>query len=475
MEISLELNSGLYSVDNSSLYEETGDEVTLEDLSQDEVERLIPLIVYLSLICVCGTLGNSLVCYIYKTKYGPSNCRTFVICLSAIDFFSCVLVIPFEIAVVLQEYNFQEEIICKVSVFLNTWPTLSSGLMLLSIAIDRYRKVCKPFGWQISLKLARDICIFNIFAALGFSWLSPIIYGVNKSVFEDYNVTISECTVKDSMKETMYPLINNITFAFLFLGALISMSVMYCFIGIGVKRHSKKHLYQIRKHGRSENSTLADASNASELTIRSGNVVLESNKQVNETIDSSEAMFASETSETKSVEDILEGELCLPKEHQIEKTSRDRNDNTARDRKSAFMTLLENTLKNRNTLFLTKSLNSLHSGTVSRTNSSRSSKTRIILETKQTSRQLKTHKTAYIMFLISLAFILSYLPLLAILLTRSINSLFVPELSDTERAVYKFCLRSYYLSCTTNPLIYGIWDARFRKACRRIMRKLNIC
>ena len=243
------LYAGLYSVENSSLYEKAGDEITLEHLRRDVVSRLIPLIVYLALICVCGTLGNSLVCYVYKTRYGPSNCRTFVICLSTIDLFSCLLVIPFEIAVVLKEYNFQEEIICRISVFLNTWPTLSSGLMLLSIAVDRYSKVCKPFGWQISLKLSRDICIFNIFVALGFSWLSPIIYGVNKSVFNEYNVTISECTIKDSMKETLYPLINNITFAFLFLGALISMCIMYCFIGIGVKRHSKKHLHQIRKHG----------------------------------------------------------------------------------------------------------------------------------------------------------------------------------------------------------------------------------
>ena len=463
-DISLGCDSEL---DNISVHKMNGEEIMRDKLNRDEVERLIPLIVYLSLICACGALGNSLVCYIYKTKYGPSNCRTFVICLSAIDLFSCVLVIPFEIFVILRQYNFQEEFVCKISVFLNTWPTLSSGLMLLSIAVDRYRKVCKPFGWQISLKLSRDISAFNIFVALGFSWLSPIIYGVNKKIFSAYNITISECTVKDSMTETVYPLINNITFAFLFLGALVSMSIMYCFIGIGVKRHSKKHLYQIRKQERRENSTLVDASNASELTIRSGNVVLDSNKQINDmTIDKSETMFASETSETKSVHDILQEEPCVPEEHQIDKGSR--------NRKSAFITILENTLMNRNTLFLTKSMNSLHSLTVSRTNSSRRSKGTSLHEAKRNPHNLKTHKTAYIMFLISLAFILSYLPLLAILLTRSINSSFVPGLSDTERAVYKFGLRSYYLSCTTNPLIYGIWDARFRKACRRIVRKLRV-
>lgn len=460
MEISME-GLELYSVNKTESEER---KVTVEELNRNEVERLIPLIVYLSLICVCGSLGNSLVCYVYKTKYGPSNCRSFVIGLSVIDLFSCAVVIPFEIAVVLREYTFQSEIVCQISVFLNTWPTLSSGLMLLAIAVDRYRKVCKPFGRQMSLKLARDICIFNVFLAIGFSWLSPIIYGVNKTVIEEYNITVSECTVKTSMKGTIYPLINNIMFAFLFLGALISISAMYCFIGLGVKRHSKNRLYQIKR--RSENSILADASNASELTIRSGHVVLDTKRETKETIDNSDALFASETSETRSVEDILQDEPCLPKEHQLEKTQQDRK---------SFISLLEKSIKNRNTLFLTKSVNSRHSGTLSKTRSCRSTDAKGPLNAKQSSRQQKAHKTAYIMFLISIAFIISYLPLLVILLTRSINTSFVPGLSAEERAAYKFFLRSYYLSCTLNPIIYGIWDARFRKAFRKLLRRLNVC
>ena len=441
----------------------TENNITSEDLRKEEVGRLIPLVVYLSLICVCGALGNSLVCYVYKTKYGPSNCRSFVICLSSIDLFSCVLVIPFEIAVVLKEYNFTVEIACQISVFLNTWPTLSSGLMLLAIAVDRYRKVCKPFSRQISLNWARNICIINIFLAASFSWPSPILYGINRKIITPYNVTISECAVKSSMKVTVYPLINNIMFAVLFLGSLISISFMYCFIGLGVKRHSKKRMYHVNSRG-TESVTLADATNASELTIRSGHIVVDNNKP-NESMENSDALFTSETSDTKSVEDILQEEPCLPKEHRI--------DNSQVERKS-FISLLEKSLKNRNTLFLTKSVNSVASETLSRTHSARSRNTRLRPGNKQNVRHLKAHKTAYIMFLISLAFIISYLPLLVILLTRSINSQFVLGLSESERAVYKFFLRSYYLNCTLNPVIYGVWDARFRKACRKLLRKFRI-
>ena len=437
--------------------------MTSEQLRREELERLIPLIVYLSLISICGTLGNCLVCHVYKTKYGPSNCRLFVICLSAIDLFSCVLVIPFEIAVVSKEYNFTVEVACQISVFLNTWPTLSSGLMLLAIAVDRYRKVCKPFGWQISLRWARYICIINIFLAVGFSWPSPILYGTNRKIISPHNITISECAIKSSMKMTIYPLINNIMFGVLFLGSLVSISFMYCFIGIGVKRHSKKRMYQIKARGR-ESVTLADATNASELTIRSGHVTMDSKKPADESIENSDAMFASDTSETKT-EEFLQQEPCIPREHQIDKPPPERK---------SFISLFEKSVKNRNTLFLTKSVNPQALSHLPKRPSTRSHSSRLTPDSRRNGRQLKTHKTAYIMFLISMAFIMSYLPLLVILLTRSINTQFVAGLSEPGRAAYKFFLRSYYLNCMLNPIIYGVWDARFRKACKKLLQKLKI-
>ena len=307
-------------------------EKTLDDLSTEEVERLIPLVVYLSVVCMCGVLGNSLVFYVYKTKYNPSNCRSFVLYLSTIDLFTSLVVTPIEITIVLKEYKFTLEILCKLSLFLNIWTTVVSGSMLLTIAVDRYRKVCKPFDRQIPLNWARNICIFNTAFAVGFSLLSTVIYGVNEYVMSPYNVTVSECTIKNSMKGTMFPLINNVMFGILFLGGLSSMFILYYFVGIKVRKYSTQSTCQ------------------------------------------------------------------------------------------------------------------------------------------QSQQRLKTHKTAYIMFLISLAFALTYLPVLALLLARSINSKFVPGLNDQERAIYKFCLRSYYLGCMLNPVIYGIWDERFRNACRGINR-----
>ncbi|KAH3712239.1 hypothetical protein DPMN_071925 [Dreissena polymorpha] len=60
-------------------------------------------------------------------------------------------------------------------------------------------------------------------------------------------------------------------------------------------------------------------------------------------------------------------------------------------------------------------------------------------------KEARARKTAFIMFLISLAFILSYLPHLILMATRVVTSEFIEQFSDAGRATYKFFLRSYFL------------------------------
>ena len=91
---------------SSSLHER---EKTFDELSNEEVERLIPLVVCLSFICISGAFGNSLAYNVYKTKYSPTNYRSFALCLSTIDFFSNVAVTPIEISSALKLYKLSLE------------------------------------------------------------------------------------------------------------------------------------------------------------------------------------------------------------------------------------------------------------------------------------------------------------------------------------------------------------------------------
>lgn len=427
-------------------------EEILQELNQEEVRRHAPLLTFLSTLCVAGCIGNSLVLYVYKTKYSSSNCRTFVLFLSAVDLFSAGIVIPFEILVLTKEYIFRYESICKLSVFLNTWPTLTSGFLLLAIATDRYRKVCKPFNWQVSHSAARIMCFLTALVGVAFSWISPIIYGIQERQHEKYPVVVSECVETEAWKKTVFPLINNVSFALLFLGALSGIIVMYCFIAVHVQRHIKKKTALGGKRG----AYAVEPLEASELTIMSGKVVVKRLDHINhhkiykQEAESSDDMFCSshsaDTNVVKSGDVGSEPEksslvMCSIDDHVELKDSN--------QRKSMISRMFS---FGRSSLALTKSL------------SAASNKGNINLTSKREKHgQLKKHRTAFIMFLISLGFIVSYLPLLCILLIRTTDSTFVPSLSDEGRTAYKFFLRSYYLNCAINPVIYGLWDSRFRK------------
>ena len=130
----------------------------LEKLNNDEVIRQIPLMVYLFLISLAGIPGNGLVCYIYKSQYSMSSSRWFIFFLGAVDIILCVVILPCELATLFQQYTFTNRIWCKFSAFFNLLMLISLGLTLLVVSIDRYRKVCKPLGWQINFKIARILC-----------------------------------------------------------------------------------------------------------------------------------------------------------------------------------------------------------------------------------------------------------------------------------------------------------------------------
>lgn len=81
-------------------------------------------------------------------------------------------------------------------------------------------------------------------------------------------------------------------------------------------------------------------------------------------------------------------------------------------------------------------------------------------------RQAKARRSAFIMFLISFVFAVSFTPYLILRLLEALDSTFVQSMSDSTRAVYKFFLRTYFLNCAVNPFIYCACAPTFRQKVR---------
>lgn len=525
---------------------------TLMELNDAEVLRLIPTIVYLGIISVAGIFGNGLVCHIYRTRYRLSNSQCFILCLSAIDLFSCSVVIPFEITTVIDQYTFQYLWLCKFSRFFNTLSTLSSSFLLLFIAIDRYRKVCKPFCSQISAKVAKFLCVLAVLLSLLFSWPAVLVYGKKTFPIPEYNMTGTECSTDDSMADTMYPFINVSVYGVLFLSGIISMSILYCLIGREVHKHANrmpKELIQSCNSVPMLSSSMVDRGSKIEGGADPSTITrYQKTKAKNEENRKRAKRFkkkhrsASELSWSEKRDEVSgeqfemrdrndKGELIEKDNTAIENTSTERkdtekNDDIHQDSKDTLpkdvkmeendlnlKSNIDNVYSNKadeiagDTKVVTEKENGIHTPNSNSPISSEESLNKerkslggrllsitshvsIIMSrvTSFTSRhsesstgtlgktqylkQARARKTAFLMFLISLAFVLSYLPHLLLMIIRALKSDFVEKMTDTERAAYKFFLRSYFLNCAINPLIYAVCASRFRTECKDLFSSM---
>ena len=79
-------------------------------------------------------------------------------------------------------------------------------------------------------------------------------------------------------------------------------------------------------------------------------------------------------------------------------------------------------------------------------------------------RKQLAKKTTSLMFIVTVVFILSFVPFLVVVLLRHNIRNFVSQLSHSGRVAYRIFLRSYFLNAAVNPLIYSVYDPNFRKA-----------
>ncbi|KAH3710500.1 muscarinic acetylcholine receptor M4-like [Dreissena polymorpha] len=470
----------------------------LNDMNAAESQRLIPTALFLGIIAVLGILGNALVIHIYRTRYKLSNAKIFIVSVSAVDMFSCCIAIPFEIILLMDQFTFEQAWMCKSSRFFNTLSTCASSFILFFVAVDRFRKVCRPFQRQITTSFATKLCIVSV--ALGVVVALPAFWMYGKKTFVVKQDTIdeavigSECSTADAMKGSIFPLINIAMQSVLFVTGIVAISVLYCLIGCKIKKQSKKmRLMMVRSMSipMTPSSCVENGvdipgeidpgrHNHEDVISRKNN----DNKKQNERKKrkSEKSTDESWTRDTEvsytSYEKEEHAEVNRGKTKQTDKQTKVSDDQnvTPKDtnynyEQSERVKTIESTgsservNENKGTGTLKRQLSNAGSQifhVIRRITSHTSDEKLDSARKSQCLKEVRARKTAFIMFLISLAFILSYLPHLILMATRVVKYQFIEQLSDDGLATYKFFLRSYFLNCAINPVIYGLCDVRFR-------------
>ncbi|OWF49177.1 D(2) dopamine receptor B-like [Mizuhopecten yessoensis] len=476
---------------------------TLSEINAAEAFRQFPLSVYLSVLSLVGLVGNSIVLYIYTKVYTNSNSRSFIRFLSTVDLMTCVVAVPVEILTVLNQYEFDNPVACVISRFVNSAGTVSASTILILIAIDRYRKICQPLEWQISNKRAKILSVCSMIFGVVFSIPNIFLYGVRtrEVVFESFVYNGTECSVSDAWSESRFPLINNVVTLLMFIVSAVTLVTLYSIIGRNVRFFAR------RQEQRKNSSVVLDTHSGANTAVKrrvsemrsqdglSADSVCENPKrrcrklpipeENNQTLNQSKS--SDQLVQTLDREQTLHEIIELETDLEQKSDSCDSKDNayyeveTGETIGSAPIILINCSPKTKETTPNIRTLSDSTHTSISKISSLKTKVSSVLPSnhrhiSRDTSRQNKNlaKSTTYLMFIISMVFILNFVPYLLLVILRELKDDFVDSLqnNDAARTAYRFFLRSYFANCAVNPIIYSIFDRRFRQACKQTLRSV---
>ena len=158
-------------------------EVAITDAGDQEMSMssttLIVVITMLSLFSLSGIVGNALAFSIYYKKRDKTTSNVFILSLAGTDFLVCLVVVPYTIAAELLNYHFVFDIVCKVYLFCITSNVPLSAFIMVAIAFDRYFCICHPFLRVLTVERAKLSVVCLTVLSFGLGVITALNFGLD--------------------------------------------------------------------------------------------------------------------------------------------------------------------------------------------------------------------------------------------------------------------------------------------------------
>ena len=396
----------------NSTISNTLEKYVAEELMQEMSSSVRPVSVFVGIETVFGFCGNLLVLYVYLFRYHKCNFKYFVLSLAFVDILSCLTTLPGEIVTQTFWYNYPFPILCKVKSFFNGFTIYASVICLLIIAVDRFRKLCRPLHWQIKPTVARILCGVN----LGISFVLALPLGISAGTYSYHkqykgiNIKVTVCGEKSYTTEHLSYTVGMWTIISV---SNITTCILYVFV-------SRKIL------------TATAASKVPESHSNTNNATQKAETPREIRGDSEVARSASDIQSTRR-----SGESRKPEQ----------------DDESQPIT---NTLSDNKNISQSKFVSAWGNETGTTMRPQRKLFTR------------KIRRKTLIMLILTVVFVsttILYLTLLSLVLKGILRSL-----TNAEKCLYFFFFRLYFINHVINPILYGVLDRHFRRVLRHMGR-----
>ncbi|KAI8776534.1 octopamine receptor [Biomphalaria glabrata] len=484
--------------------------------ANDEIARtLLPVMLFLASLGLIGLIGNSLVCYIFARKFSRGSQNFLVICLAVFDLHTCLLTLPYEIIDLrfYAFYVFDSDYICKVFKFVNVFCNLGSILTLVIIAVDRYRKVCKPFTRQLRLGQIQLIFVSVLLVSIGYSTPCFFLYGYRTFNSSLVNGTLSrECSTPDGVS-TLYPTIYNGFLLLNFIVITTALTCMYHGILKEVKRRNRRR--RTLSNATSQKDTTAcsintdDGNSSTAIEEKKTKSILSDNLNNSLIIGQTKDDLQLNSFDKNVLPDLVVDKVQACQKlnafhgqctHDVTAVCKDNPSSQTNAKQSRSLTDTEvfglfpvrvsteksnYVRRNSSDPLAGKRVNPKRTISISETFISESADITLGeassagLDKKRSrpsrKRRRAKNQTTMVAFSVTIVFIISYLPHLTLMISKLVIFVGFDETVENEGFIlYNLFLRTYFINSMCNPIIYGILNSRFRLEIRRLFRS-NCC
>lgn len=429
---------------------------------------MLPVTIIIGAEAVIGLLGNILILFVYGKFYFNSNFRYFVLCLAVYDLSSCLTTLPGEMYTQMNWYTFRYDWVCKLKSYFNVFTAWGAAFTLLLLSFDRCRKTSRPLARQIHPPLALKLCMLGLCLSAVVSIPVTIFWGKQTYTIkvDNTSLNVSICEKSGTYADDIHPFLY-ITCVYVFPVGVMMLAICVCNIFL-TRTLLCKNLLRLASLERRKSSY------GSSYYIRNKPISpLEQSDLSDSVSDSSGAQkgLANISYEVNSNNETNHG--CIEQPNQRNRSL------------SLFSITIQEHFK-AGRFYSTKDKDKIQRMThfaelqsyrkTSRENSASPCSTSkvnvinaLVVGKERGAKTLANIKRkAMITLILTSVFVITTSLYVVLITIVSQKSNILRTLPNSEKVIFLFCLRLYFINSVINPVLYGLADPRFRQGLSRL-------